>query len=112
LEFGPRALGNRSIIADARSSTMQSALNLKIKYRESFRPFAPAVLREDVADWFELDTDSPYTLLVADVAERRRRPTTPGDRALLSVHTWDTRPWVAHGGGLAASDSGCGSRRR
>jgi carbamoyltransferase len=76
MEFGPRALGNRSIIADARSSSMQSALNLKIKYRESFRPFAPAVLREDVAEWFELHGESPYMLLVADVAERRRRPMT------------------------------------
>ena len=85
MEFGPRALGNRSILADARSSSMQSALNLKIKYRESFRPFAPAVLREDVADWFELDTDSPYMLLVADVAERRRRAMTAEERALFGI---------------------------
>ena len=70
MEFGPRALGGRSIIGDPRSPEMQSAMNLKIKYRESFRPFAPSVLREQVADWFELDTDSPYMLLVADVAER------------------------------------------
>jgi carbamoyltransferase len=76
MEFGPRALGNRSIIADARSSSRQSALNLKTKNRESFRPFAPAVLREDVAEWFELDGESPYMMLVADVAERRRRPMT------------------------------------
>ena len=73
MEFGPRALGGRSIIGDPRSPEMQSAMNLKIKYRESFRPFAPSVLREQVADWFELDTDSPYMLLVADVAEPRRR---------------------------------------
>jgi carbamoyltransferase len=79
MEFGPRGLGNRSIIADARSSSMQSALNLKIKYRESFRPFAPAVLREDVAEWFELDGESPYMLLVADVAGRRRQPITTGE---------------------------------
>ena len=85
MEFGPRALGNRSILADARSSSMQSALNLKIKYRELFRPFAPAVLREDVADWFELDTDSPYMLLVADVAERRRRAMTAEERALFGI---------------------------
>ena len=69
MEFGPRALGNRSILGDPRSPTMQKALNLKVKYRESFRPFAPSVLREDVADWFELDADSPYMLLVADVSQ-------------------------------------------
>src|SRR4249919_64521 len=76
MEFGPRALGNRSIIADGRSRDMQSALNLKVKYRESFRPFAPAVLRSDVADWFDLDDDSPYMLLVADVVKRRQRSMT------------------------------------
>jgi carbamoyltransferase len=85
MEFGPRALGNRSIIADARSSSMQSALNLKIKYRESFRPFAPAVLREDLSEWFELDVDSPYMLLVADVAERRRRTMTVEEQALFGT---------------------------
>jgi carbamoyltransferase len=85
MEFGPRALGNRSIIADARSPSMQSALNLKVKYRESFRPFAPAVLREDVSDWFELDTESPYMLLVADVVERRRRQMTMQERALFGI---------------------------
>ena len=62
MEFGPRALGNRSIIADPRSSGMQKKLNLKVKYRESFRPFAPSVLREDVLEWFNLDDDSPYML--------------------------------------------------
>ncbi|MCX8255627.1 hypothetical protein RHAL1_01435 [Beijerinckiaceae bacterium RH AL1] len=67
MEFGPRALGNRSILGDPRSPTMQKILNLKVKYRESFRPFAPAVLREDVSDWFEIETDSPYMLLVANV---------------------------------------------
>jgi carbamoyltransferase len=85
MEFGPRALGNRSIIADARSSSMQSALNLKIKYRESFRPFAPAVLREDLSEWFELDVESPYMLLVADVAERRRRTKTVEEQALFGI---------------------------
>ena len=70
MEFGPRALGDRSILGDPRSPTMQKLLNLKVKYRESFRPFAPSVLREDVADWFELDCDSPYMLLVADVVEQ------------------------------------------
>ena len=73
MEFGPRALGGRSILGDARSPTMQSVLNLKVKYRESFRPFAPSVLRDDVAEWFDLDGDSHYMLLVADVAEDRRR---------------------------------------
>nr|WP_245181352.1 carbamoyltransferase [Sinorhizobium mexicanum] len=72
MEFGPRALGGRSILGDPRSPTMQKTLNLKVKYRESFRPFAPSVRREDVADWFDLDADSPYMLLVADVLERRR----------------------------------------
>jgi carbamoyltransferase len=67
MEFGPRALGGRSILGDARSPTMQSILNLKVKYRESFRPFAPSVLSEDAADWFEINADSPYMLLVADV---------------------------------------------
>ena len=74
MEFGPRALGGRSIIGDARSPKMQAVMNLKIKFRESFRPFAPAVLREHVAEWFELDGDSPYMLLVADVNAERRLP--------------------------------------
>jgi carbamoyltransferase len=76
MEFGPRALGARSIIGDARSPAMQSVMNLKIKYRESFRPFAPTVLREHVSDWFEMNADSPYMLLVADVARSRRRQMT------------------------------------
>jgi carbamoyltransferase len=85
MEFGPRALGARSILGDPRSATMQKTLNLRIKYRESFRPFAPAVLREDVADWFELDADSPYMLLVADVVDRRRRAMTPDEQALFGI---------------------------
>jgi carbamoyltransferase len=85
MEFGPRALGNRSIIADGRSPAMQSRLNLKVKYRESFRPFAPAVLRSDVSDWFELDDDSPYMLLTAKVLERRRRPMTAEQQALFGI---------------------------
>jgi carbamoyltransferase len=85
MEFGPRALGNRSIIADGRSRDMQSALNLKVKYRESFRPFAPAVLRSDVADWFDLDNDSPYMLFVADVVKRRRRSMTAAEQALFGI---------------------------
>jgi carbamoyltransferase len=85
MEFGPRALGNRSILADPRSSSMQSTLNLKIKYRESFRPFAPAVLRNDVAEWFNLETESPYMLLVADVSEWRRRTMTAEEQALFGI---------------------------
>ena len=85
MEFGPRALGARSILGDARSPSMQSVLNLKVKYRESFRPFAPSVLRERVADWFELDCDSPYMLLVADVVERRRKEMTPAQQALFGI---------------------------
>lgn len=85
MEFGPRALGARSIIADARSPAMQKLLNLKVKYRESFRPFAPSVLREDVADWFELATDSPYMLLVADVVAGRRRQMTAAEQALFGI---------------------------
>lgn len=85
MEFGPRALGGRSILGDARSPSMQSVLNLKVKYRESFRPFAPSVLREDVADWFELDGDSPYMLLVADVAKSRRIEMTAEQQALFGI---------------------------
>ena len=85
MEFGPRALGGRSILGDARSPRMQSVLNLKIKFRESFRPFAPSVLREEVAEWFELDCDSPYMLLVADVVPRRRIPMTPEQEALFGI---------------------------
>ena len=85
MEFGPRALGSRSILGDARSPRMQSLMNLKVKYRESFRPFAPSVLREDVADWFELDTDSPYMLLVADVVKSRRRQMTSEEDALFGI---------------------------
>jgi carbamoyltransferase len=85
MEFGPRALGARSILADPRSPDMQKTLNLRVKYRESFRPFAPAVLREDVADWFELNEDSPYMLLVADVIKRRRRQMTNEEQSLFGI---------------------------
>ena len=85
MEFGPRALGGRSIIGDARSPKMQSVMNLKIKFRESFRPFAPAVLRERVSEWFELDADSPYMLLVADVVEPRRIAMTSEQQALWGI---------------------------
>lgn len=85
MEFGPRALGNRSIIADPRSVTMQKDLNLKVKYRESFRPFAPAVLREHVQEYFEIDRDSPYMLLVAPVADSRRRGMTTDEQQLFGI---------------------------
>ena len=102
MEFGPRALGARSIVGDARSPSMQSTMNLKIKFRESFRPFAPAVLREHVADWFELDADSPYMLLVADVAARQRIPESAPRRGLdkqKELHS--TIPAVTHVDGSA-----------
>jgi carbamoyltransferase len=85
MEFGPRALGGRSILGDPRSDTMQKTLNLKIKYRESFRPFAPSVLREDVAEWFELEGDSPYMLLVADVAAKHRHAMTAEQQNLFGI---------------------------
>jgi carbamoyltransferase len=85
MEFGPRSLGARSILGDPRSPTMQRNLNLKVKYRESFRPFAPSVLREDVSDWFELDCDSPYMLIVADVRKDRRRAMTLKEQALFGI---------------------------
>jgi carbamoyltransferase len=85
MEFGPRALGNRSILGDPRSPTMQKTLNLKVKYRESFRPFAPSVLREDVADWFEFDAQSPYMLLVADVKTARRRKMSEQEAKLFGI---------------------------
>ncbi len=85
MEFGPRALGNRSILGDARSPRMQSMLNLKVKYRESFRPFAPSVLEEDVSDWFEFDGESPYMLMVANVAERHRIPMTRDQQLLFGI---------------------------
>ena len=85
MEFGPRALGARSILGDPRSPTMQSVLNLKVKYRESFRPFAPSVLREDVSAWFEMDDDSPYMLFVADVVKARRRQMNDHEKALFGI---------------------------
>ena len=85
MEFGPRALGNRSILADARSPIMQKTLNLKVKHRESFRPFAPSVLHSDVAAWFDLDRDSPYMLLVADVKPARRKSATEKQKTLFGI---------------------------
>jgi carbamoyltransferase len=85
MEFGPRALGNRSIIGDARSSEMQKKMNLKIKYRESFRPFAPSVLADKVSEWFELDRESPYMLLVADIKSEKQREMTDKDLKLWGI---------------------------
>jgi carbamoyltransferase len=85
MEFGPRALGGRSILADPRSPTMQKQLNLKVKYRESFRPFAPSVLREDLSDWFQLNVDSPYMLLVADVVEAKQLGMTEEQKRLFGI---------------------------
>jgi carbamoyltransferase len=100
MEFGPRALGGRSIIGDARSPKMQSVMNVKIKFRESFRPFAPAVLREHVGDWFALDGDSPYMLLVADVLPSHRLPVPQEAAALWGIDQLNvprsTVPAVTH----------------
>lgn len=100
MEFGPRALGGRSIIGDPRSSEMQSMMNLKIKYRESFRPFAPSVLREHVAEWFDLDVDSPYMLIVADVAGPKRRAMTDSEEKLWGIEKLNVKrseiPAVTH----------------
>lgn len=85
MEFGPRSLGGRSILGDPRSENMQKTLNLKVKYRESFRPFAPSVLREDVTEWFELDYDTPYMLLVADVRKDKRIEMTTEEESLFGI---------------------------
>ena len=85
MEFGPRALGARSIIADPRSNKMQKILNLKVKFRESFRPFAPSIIREDLSKWFELDCDSPYMLLVADVNKSIRKNMTNEEKKLFGI---------------------------
>ncbi len=100
MEFGPRALGGRSILGDPRSPTMQKTLNLRVKYRESFRPFAPSVLREELGDWFDLDVDSPYMLLVADVAADRRIAMTEAEQSLFGIDRLNvprsTIPAVTH----------------
>ena len=100
MEFGPRALGNRSILGDARSPIMQKTLNLKVKHRESFRPFAPSVLRSDVKDWFDLDRDSPYMLLVANVKPERRKSATTAQSGLFGIDLLNvprsTIPAVTH----------------
>ncbi|MBZ0217087.1 MAG: carbamoyltransferase, partial [Fimbriimonadaceae bacterium] len=100
MEFGPRALGGRSILGDPRSETMQRTLNLKVKFRESFRPFAPSVLREEVEEWFELDRDSPYMLLVANVRERLRRQMSDEEKRLFGIEKLNIKrseiPAVTH----------------
>jgi carbamoyltransferase len=100
MEFGPRALGGRSILGDPRNPQMQSQMNIKIKFREGFRPFAPSVLRERVADWFELDSDSPYMLLVAPVKQERRLATTEEEEGRWGIEKLKVRrseiPAVTH----------------
>ena len=85
MEFGPRALGARSILGDPRSSDMQKNLNLKVKYRESFRPFAPAILREDLSEWFEIDVDSPYMLMVANTSSKKNIDMTEEQKKLFGI---------------------------
>jgi len=100
MEFGPRALGARSIIADPRSERMQKKLNLKVKFRESFRPFAPSVISEDLSNWFEIDCDSPYMLLVADVKKSIRREMTTDEKKLFGIDKLNVKrseiPAVTH----------------
>jgi carbamoyltransferase len=100
MEFGPRALGGRSILGDPRSPRLQSVMNLKIKFRESFRPFAPSVLREHVGEWFEFDGDSPYMLIVADVCKTRRVEVPEEAKALWGIEKLNvprsTIPAVTH----------------
>ena len=100
MEFGPRALGSRSILGDARSSSMQKTLNLKVKYRESFRPFAPSVLREDISEWFNLNTDSPYMLLVSNVDNKKIIQMTEEQKKLFGIDKLNVKrseiPAVTH----------------
>ena len=100
MEFGPRALGARSIIADPRSEKMQKTLNLKVKFRESFRPFAPSIIREDLSNWFELNSDSPYMLLVADVNKSIRKEMTDKEKKLFGIDKLNVKrsdiPAVTH----------------
>ena len=100
MEFGPRALGARSILADPRSEKMQKELNLKIKFRESFRPFAPSVLREEVFNWFEMDCDSPYMLLVSEIKRSKQIQMNDDDKKLFGIDKLNTKrseiPAVTH----------------
>ena len=85
MEFGPRALGGRSILGDPRSDKMQKNLNLKVKYRESFRPFAPSILREDLSEWFDMNVDSPYMLLVANINSNKKIEMTAEQKQLFGI---------------------------
>ena len=85
MEFGPRALGSRSIIGNPQSSTMQKNLNLKVKYRESFRPFAPSILKEDLSEWFDIDCESPYMLLVAKIKQNKQIEMTSDEKKLFGI---------------------------
>ena len=100
MEFGPRALGSRSIIADPRSDKMQKQLNLKVKFRESFRPFAPSVLREEVSKWFNLNSDSPYMLLVSGIKDSIRKVMTDKEKDLFGIEKLNIKrssiPAVTH----------------
>ena len=100
MEFGPRALGGRSILGDPRSENMQKNLNLKVKYRESFRPFAPSILRKDLHDWFDLDVDSPYMLLVAEINALKKIDMTEDQKKLFGIEKLNIKrskiPAVTH----------------
>ena len=100
MEFGPRALGSRSIIGDPRSETMQKTLNLKVKYRESFRPFAPSVLREDVNNWFDFNYDSPYMLMVSKIKKEKQKKMSDEEKKLFGIEKLNVKrsdiPAVTH----------------
>ena len=100
MEFGPRALGSRSIIGDPRSETMQKTLNLKVKYRESFRPFAPSVLREDVNNWFDFNYDSPYMLMVSKIKKEKQKKMSDDEKKLFGIEKLNVKrsdiPAVTH----------------
>ena len=100
MEFGPRALGGRSILGDPRSDQMQKNLNLKVKYRESFRPFAPSILREDLSEWFNLNSDSPYMLIVADINSTKKIEMSDAQKKLFGIEKLNIKrsniPAVTH----------------
>ena len=100
MEFGPRALGCRSILGDPRSDKMQKNLNLKVKYRESFRPFAPSILKEDISEWFETSVDSPYMLLVANINKKKKIEMTDDQNKLFGIEKLNVKrseiPAVTH----------------
>tara|TARA_B100000767_G_scaffold267347_1_gene285959 strand:- start:2904 stop:3644 length:741 start_codon:yes stop_codon:yes gene_type:complete len=100
MEFGPRALGGRSILGDPRSTKMQKNLNLKVKYRESFRPFAPSILREDLSNWFDINVDSPYMLMVANIKKNKTIPMNDEEKKLFGIEKLNIKrseiPAVTH----------------